>query len=228
MPLNIIILGAGIAGLTSALALRKHLPSPKPKITVYEIRQAPSTIGGAVNLTPKALRYLDHVGVLEIMLSKEIGAECKVIDLFDLYSGKKYSEVDFGGPDGKGIGKTDDQKYFARRVERHELQELLLQACQAQPDTQVVFGKKTIQIEESSADGVLVTFEDGESVSGDLLLGCDGIHSVTRNLLVEGDRSPKYTGVCAVMARTKLKPGTKVRWETTGLVSSRRGSLMCS
>ena len=116
MALNIIILSAGITDLTTALALTKQLPSPKPKIKILELRSAPLTIGGAVNLTPKALRYLDHLAVHEIILANDMGADCKTIELFDLYSGTKSSELDSRGEDENGIGKDENKKYFASRV----------------------------------------------------------------------------------------------------------------
>lgn len=47
--MDIAVLGAGITGLTVALALQKHLADRKPSITVFEVRQTPSTIGGAVS-----------------------------------------------------------------------------------------------------------------------------------------------------------------------------------
>ena len=122
MVLSISILGAGISGLTSALPLQKHLPAPKPDITTYELRDAPSTIGGAVNLTPKALRYLDHLG----LNARQLGVECKTIELFDLYTGAKYAEVDFQGQSGNGIGNDESKCFFSARVMRREVQQALL------------------------------------------------------------------------------------------------------
>lgn len=225
--MHIIIMGAGITGLTTALALRKHIPDLKPRITIIEVRSAPSTIGGAVNLTPKALRYLDYLGVHDIIVSKDLGAECKTIELFDLYSAAKYSEVDFQGPEGRGIGREEGKKFFARRVMRWQLQEALLEAVSKQEAAEILWGKKVTKIEESSA-GEGVTFEDGDRLEYDLLLGCDGIHSTTRTLLVEPNRQPTYTGVSVVMATSKIRPKTQLKWETTGLTSSRRGSFMAS
>lgn len=228
MAPQIIILGAGITGLATALALHKYLPSPKPRITIYEIRASPSTIGGAVNLTPKALRYLDHLGVYQIFEDKKVGAECRTIELFDLYSGTKYAEVDFRGADGNGIGKGEGKKFFSRRVMRCEIQDALLQLVREQDGTEIVFGKKAVEVTES-AEGVRLKFEDGESVIGDCLLGCDGIHSATRSLLVDPERKPTYTGISVGLATSTLKSGAAPPpWTTTGLVSSRRGSLMCS
>lgn len=227
--MHIVIMGAGITGLTSALAIRKHLPDPKPEITIIEVRPTPSNIGGAVNLTPKALRYLDYLGVFKSMVSKGVGAECKVIDIFDMYSGAKISEVDFRGPDGDGIGRQQNKKFLARRVMRSQLQEALLQAVKVQKDTKILWGKKVTKIEETKpGEGVRLHVQDGDEIKGDLLLGCDGIHSATRSLLVEPDRQPTYTGISVVMATAKIRPGTQLHWETTGLTSSRRGSFMAS
>jgi 2-polyprenyl-6-methoxyphenol hydroxylase-like FAD-dependent oxidoreductase len=73
-----------------------------------------------------------------------------------------------------------------------------------------------------------LTFTTGEETTSDLLLGCDGIHSAARTLLVEPDRRPTYTGIAVVMATATIPAGTKLKWETTGLTSSRRGSFMAS
>lgn len=227
MASHILILGAGITGLSTALALSQTLPSPRPQITIFEVRSSPSTIGGAVNLTPKALRYLDRLGVYPILTAKGQGAECRTIEMFDLYSGTRYAEVGFQGKDGDGVGR-EGSRYFARRVLRSEIQSALLERASATDGVDVVFGKKVVRIEETP-DGVDLTFEDGETVTGDCLLGCDGIHSATRTLLVDPGRKPTYTGISVAMgmaAQTSETPPPP--WTTTGLITSRRGSLMCS
>ena len=69
MPLNhVLILGAGPAGLSAALALaqlsRSQPPPAAPlRVTVLELRPEPTTLGGTINLTPLGLRYLDRLGV---------------------------------------------------------------------------------------------------------------------------------------------------------------------
>jgi len=102
--LDVIILGGGIAGLTTALALTKFAPKDAiPNIRIFEIRPEPATIGGAVNLTPNALRLLDHLGALPIMKEHRMGMTINYLEVFDLYSGK-LAESDFRGPKGEGIG----------------------------------------------------------------------------------------------------------------------------
>ena len=102
--LNIIILGGGIAGLTSSLALTKFAPAGQvPTINIFELRPVPATIGGAVNLTPNALRLLDHLGALPIIRERDYGMTINAVEIFDLYSGK-LAESSFSGPNGDGIG----------------------------------------------------------------------------------------------------------------------------
>jgi salicylate hydroxylase len=223
MALEITILGAGITGLTSALALQKSCPKPKPEITIFEVRNEPSTIGGAINLTPKALRYLQYLGVD----ARNLGAECRKIQLFDLYNGSNMGEVDFQGPEGQGIGSDESKRFFSARVMRSDLQAALLEVLEEQTDIKIIWGKKAQQIEESK-DHVRLLFNDGSEVKSDVLLGCDGIHSGTRTLLIEPQRQPTYTGISVVMATATLPPDITLRWQTTGLASSRRGSFMAS
>lgn len=105
MPgLKILILGGGIAGLTCALALTKFAPEDAvPDITVFEIRPEPATIGGAVNLTPNAIRLLDYLGAFSIMKERGYGQTINAVEFFDLYSGK-LAETSFRGENGEGLG----------------------------------------------------------------------------------------------------------------------------
>jgi salicylate hydroxylase len=230
-PLNIIILGGGIAGLTTALALTKYTPSSlkPPRITLYEIRPKPATIGGAVNLTPNALRLLDHLGALQEIRSRSYGKECLAVEVFDLYSGKKLAESSFRGPDGKGLGELP---YTALRITRGEALKGVLAAIEKNENIKLVCGKKTVDIKEDST-GVEITFQDGEKAQADILIGCDGIHSVTRLKHVEPERKSIYSGICNAFGfapRRKLDSGDyePTHFETSGMNFGRRGILLTS
>ena len=87
------------------MALAKFAPaSSPPNIIVFEIRPEPGVIGGAVNLTPNALRLLDRLGVLPIMREKDYGLEIDCIEVFNVYGKEQMGESSFAGPDGKGLG----------------------------------------------------------------------------------------------------------------------------
>jgi len=47
----------------------------------------------------------------------------------------------------------------------------------------VEWGKKLESIEVTNQHGVVATFQDGTTASGDLLIGCDGVHSRTRRII---------------------------------------------
>jgi salicylate hydroxylase len=230
-PLNIIILGGGIAGLTTALSLTKYAPiSFIPKITIYEIRPEPATIGGAVNLTPNALRLLHHLGALQEIRANDYGADCHAVEVFDLYSGTKLAESSFRGPDGKGLG---DPPFTALRITRGESLKGVLAAIAKHDNISLICGKKTISIKEDAATGVELTFEDGETVKCDVLIGCDGIHSVTRLTHVEPERKGVYSGICNAFGfapRRRLSDGSfaPMHFETSGMNLGRRGMLLTS
>jgi salicylate hydroxylase len=230
-PLQILILGGGIAGLTTALSLTKFSPStsPPPTITIFEIRPQPATIGGAVNLTPNALRLLSHLGALSEIRANNSGAECLAVEVFDLYTNRKIAESSFRGPHGKGLGEPP---FTALRITRGEALEGVLAAIEKCPNIKLVCGKKTVEIDEDG-EGVGLKFADGEYVRGDILLGCDGIHSVARLQHVEPERKSVYSGICnafgfADRRRDSTGEFEKTHFEVSGMNFGRRGILLTS
>jgi 2-polyprenyl-6-methoxyphenol hydroxylase-like FAD-dependent oxidoreductase len=225
-PLRITILGGGIAGLTTALSLTKFAPtnSPPPLITIYEIRPQPATIGGAVNLTPNALRLLSHLGALQEIRSSNYGAECPAVEVFDIYSGTKISESSFRGPAGKGLGTPP---FTALRITRGESLKGVLAAIAKHPNITITCGKKTTKIHETEKD-VTLTFADGTTSTSDLLIGCDGIHSVTRLTHVEPERTATYSGICNAFGFAPLKPNQTPHFEASGMNFARGGMLLTS
>ena len=222
--LKVIILGGGISGLTTALALTKFAPPGKvPKIDIYEIRPVPATIGGAVNLTPNALRLLDHLGALPIIQERDYGRPIDYLEVFDVYTGK-LAESDFKGKEGKGIG---DPPYKALRITRGDALKGVLAAVEKQENITMTCGKRTIKIEETD-DEVKLEFEDGGSASAELLMGCDGIHSVTRLKHVEPERKAIYSGVSNAFGFAPIDPDFKVHFECTAINFARRGMLLTS
>lgn len=222
--LEVIIIGGGIAGLTTALALTKFAPKDQvPRIDIFEIRPEPATIGGAVNLTPNALRMLDHLGALPIIRERDYGRDIDYLEVFDVYSGK-LAESSFRGPDGKGVGSPP---YKALRITRGDALKGVLAAVEQHENITMTCGKRTAKIDETE-DRVTIHFEDGGSASADLLMGCDGIHSVTRLKHVEPERKATYSGVSNAFGFAPVDKDFKVHFECTAINFARRGMLLTS
>ncbi|KAK8000724.1 fad nad-binding domain-containing protein [Apiospora arundinis] len=223
-PLEIIILGGGIAGLATALALTKFAPEDAvPRIHIFEIRPVPATIGGAVNLTPNALRMLDHLGVYDVIRERNYGKDIDELEVFDLHS-TKLAVSDFKGPEGKGIGNPP---FKALRITRGDSLKAVLEVIRQQENITLTCGKRTVDIKETQ-DDVTITFEDGGFCTADILMGCDGIHSVTRLKHVDPARKETYTGVCNAFGFARVPKGFEVHFKCTALNFSRRGVMLTS
>ncbi|KIY03200.1 uncharacterized protein Z520_01667 [Fonsecaea multimorphosa CBS 102226] len=176
-----IIVGGGISGIAAALAFDQI----GLEVVVYELRTVPATVGGAVNLTPTALRYLDHLGVLDE--ARNLAAETRAMEVFSIDSGRKLGIVDFDRADKVGYG--------AMRITRWDLLSCLLAGAKKR-DINIQYGAKLVEITERS-DKVTAKFADGRRDSGDLLIGADGIFSATRMKYVDPGSKPVYTGCVA-------------------------------
>ncbi|EAU39520.1 predicted protein [Aspergillus terreus NIH2624] len=230
MTPHILIIGGGISGLASAIALVQQFASHTnpPQITVYELRDVPSTLGGPVNLTPKALRCLDMLGVLAELTQMHAGCEVDAIQIFSLRTGQELATIDYTGREGTGFGG-----YKGRRVKRYDLLRALLRVVERLESVTVQYGKKVTRVEEDiQGKKVRVRFEDGTSATGDIVLGCDGIHSAVRSEFVEPERVPSYSGIVSaygfVEAKTVLGAQGTPFFKDTALAMSRYGSTLAT
>jgi salicylate hydroxylase len=219
MPVQtVIVLGAGIAGLAAALALTKH---NRLRVQIYELRSGPSPLGGAINLTPNAMRLLDYLGVS----LASVGAEVPAIEIFSMRDGRRRAQLDFSD--------VSRFRFMARRVRRADLIGALTAALERE-GVEVRYGMRAARIADEAGGPVAVTFADGTTATGDLLLGCDGIHSVARMAYIDPTRAPTYTGIATAtgVAPASLLPGggaaAALPFDATALYSGRRGSVLLS
>jgi 2-polyprenyl-6-methoxyphenol hydroxylase-like FAD-dependent oxidoreductase len=181
---DIVILGAGPCGLSTAIALSKMsalTPDlPLPRITVIETRPTLQTIGGTINMTPLAIRYLDYLGA---------GQQLKENSL-ELITGINAISLRLGWRLGNlwgGVG--------ARRTARYELVRSLHDTIKREHSSSITisWGKRVTEISETH-DQVHLKFSDQSTISCDILLGCDGVNSAARSLYVEPTRKKEYSG----------------------------------
>ncbi len=179
--MRIIIVGAGVGGLVTALALHERGIA----CTVYE--QAPELLelGVGINVLPHAVKKLTELGLLDQL-------NARAIETDDLIYSNRFGQTIWRGPRGKAAGY--DVPQFS--VHRGRLQTMLLEAVR-QRIGPVHSGHKLIgfEQEESSVTARFET-ESGEvSVEGDVLIGADGIHSQTRRILFPDQGQPLWNGI---------------------------------
>lgn len=226
-PRRILIVGAGIAGIGCALALSRELTPfvPDLQITVFERHDVLSTSGGAINLTPVAQRHLDKLGVLEELdkMGSQGGADVDGIQLFSCRSGKSLGTIDFTDRNGNSFNG-----YKGRRVMRIILSVALMAVVKRTKNVEIVFGKKLVR-GEKMGDQAVIHFQDGTRAEGDLVLGCDGVHSATRTLWVDPKSPSEYTGISFVQASMSASSlQTPTHFQGTAMNISRHGSLLTS
>ena len=137
-------------------------------------------------MTPLGMRYLDYLGAGQQVRDNSICLNTG-IDAVSLTTGWRLGNA-WGG-----MG--------ARRIARFELVRSLVDAINREhaDSVQILWGKRVTAISEDN-EQVQLTFEDNSTLQGDILLGCDGIHSTARHLWVEPEREKQYSGRVVSMA----------------------------
>jgi 2-polyprenyl-6-methoxyphenol hydroxylase-like FAD-dependent oxidoreductase len=199
MSQTILIIGGGIAGLCSAIALQQI----GMKIKVYERNNQPTVAGAGIIIAPNALQALNPYHI-----SDEIIRQGNPSNGFHILSdrGQPLSQLEV--PSGYGN---------LHSIHRKDLQHILLSVLS--PDT-VEWGKQFFRLEQKD-NHVQVVFTDGSQAVGDLVVAADGIHSNIRKQIFQKDtyRYAGYTCWRGVVSVDEL-PGLSHRfietWGTKG------------
>lgn len=172
---KVIIIGGGIGGVTAAIALKQA----GLDVTVYERAEELREVGSGLPLWTNALRAL-HVLGLTGELEK---------------LGVQVSSMRVTTWKGDILTDTKNDKHLKTLgtitivVHRAELLALLLKTL---GEDNVRLGMTCTGFSQD-ASGVTAQFANGQEVKGDVLIGADGIHSITRSQLF-GLIKPKYVG----------------------------------
>ena len=168
---QIVVVGAGIAGLTTALCLN-HFGI---NACVYERSNKVTTAGAGIQLSPNANRVFSHIGLFDEISA--LSRRCKGVRVFDYKSNSQLALFDYMK------FKRDAAFLFCHRA---DLVSILYAACN-KLKIPVHFDNKLEKIKNGE-----VTFSDGNVYSADIIVGADGLHSNVRKAVINKE-TPIFT-----------------------------------
>ena len=176
IPSSFAILGAGIGGLSTAIALQRK----GFNVTVFESAPVIRAVGAGLSLSGNAILAYQEIGI-----GKEVIA-----------AGCRLQAARIKDQQGRLISETTSAELKERfgvlnnfTLHRADLHDLLFGLLN--PGT-VKLGKAAAGVNQDAA-GVTIHFSDGSQVRADYLIAADGIHSVVRKQMLP-DSLPRYSG----------------------------------
>ena len=177
---KIILIGAGIGGLTAAIALQ----SRGFKVEIYEQAPQLAEVGAGLTLSPNATHGLESIGLGPRLAQLATRPERQAVLHY------RTGEVLVDLPRGDLPKKQYGADYY--QIHRADLHTLLADAVRSHDPNAIKLSHTFAGLTQNN-NAVDVTFTNGVAVSADVVIGCDGIKSAVREVLW-GKAAPRFTG----------------------------------
>jgi 2-polyprenyl-6-methoxyphenol hydroxylase-like FAD-dependent oxidoreductase len=174
-----LIIGAGIAGPTTAIFLKQAGIDAE----VFEAWPYATGIGGGLQIAPNGMHVLSEIG-----LADELVRRGSIAESFDFHS-----------QSGARLGSVNQnmQARFGQpavNMCRATLNEALINKAWCE-NVALYFEKRLIAIEDRADRPVVAHFADGTTAEGDFIIGADGVHSALRAHVIPDGPTPFDTGL---------------------------------
>ncbi|KAK2002561.1 mannitol 1-phosphate dehydrogenase [Colletotrichum falcatum] len=185
-PLNVAVVGGGIAGLALVLhLLQKRIPT-----TLYEQAAKFGEIGAGVSFGPNALRAMSLISPHVRQAFENQATHNESEDYRNVWFDFRYGETcDGKHREGEFIHRLISETGQSAIHRAHFLDELV----KLLPDGVAKFGKRAVDYEDDSTH-VVLKFQDGTTATHDAVIACDGIKSKLRRIML-GDDHPASKAV---------------------------------
>ena len=177
--MNVVILGGGVAGISSAIALKQK----GFDVTVYERHESETNIGAGIVVWPNAAYILDKLGVLNEIKSvsgypsnmQRISSEGESLGLINIES----------------INKI--MGYPSLSILRKDFQNILIKKLKTL-GVSVKYGHTVSKLITNKDNKVRVHFTNGIEITADVVIGADGRMTSLAREYVNGENKPIYQG----------------------------------
>ena len=181
--MRIAIVGAGIGGLTAALALIRQ----GFEVEVLEQARQLGEVGAGLQISPNGNRVLAALGLgpaIEAIAAEPAGKKVRLWS-----TGQTWNLFDLGASSRERYG------FPYLTLHRADLHRVLVNAVRSLRPSAIRTGVRIDQIEQH-ADQVVLRSAGAKVATADVLIGADGVHSQVRQALIGEDR-PKFSGIIA-------------------------------
>ncbi len=198
--MNISVIGGGIGGLATAVALQRR----GLDVHVYESAAELGPVGKGIWVPTNAMLVLDRLGLGDAVAARGVALE----------------RIEVRDKDGGVLQAIDLRDVHARfgrttvSILRADLQAVLVGALRAGT---LHLGKRCIKI-DSNDSGAVASFDDGTHAKGDVIVGADGVRSAVREA-VSPNTPLRYSGQTCYLgvANVRLPPDLeRTVWEVWG------------